>query len=108
MLAAAAAGDGDPESASRLASLGMLSRAGISALKTRLLLGIDELERRAEAFGIGRSLWARTVSDCRCVCLVLWFAEATRLGNGECASLWGLPVIRASGVVSVPRFVGCL
>lgn len=52
VLAAAAAGDGDPESASRLASLGMLSRAGISALKTRLLLGIDELERRAEAFGI--------------------------------------------------------
>ncbi len=34
----------------------MLSRAGISALKTRLLLGIDELERRAEAYGIGTRL----------------------------------------------------
>jgi hypothetical protein len=55
LLAAAAA---DPEDGafggpSSFPGLGMLSRAGITSWKSRLLLGIDELERRAEAYGIG-------------------------------------------------------
>lgn len=56
LLAAAAA---DPEEAaaggaatSRFPGLGMLSRAGVATWKSRLLLCIDELERRAEAYGI--------------------------------------------------------
>ncbi len=46
----AAGGDGAP---SRFPGLGMLSRAGVAAWKARLLVAIDELERRAEACGIG-------------------------------------------------------
>ena len=49
----AAGGDGAP---SRFPGLGMLSRAGVAAWKARLLVAIDELERRAEACGIGA--WA--------------------------------------------------
>ncbi|KAI7845024.1 hypothetical protein COHA_001390 [Chlorella ohadii] len=45
----AAGGDGVP---SRFPGLGMLSRAGVAAWKARLLVAIDELERRAEACGI--------------------------------------------------------
>lgn len=37
---------------SSLPGLGMLSRAGVAAWKSRLLLAIDELERRAGAYGI--------------------------------------------------------
>ncbi|KAL4443729.1 hypothetical protein ABPG75_011466 [Micractinium tetrahymenae] len=38
--------------ASRFPGLGMLSRAGVAAWKSRLLLAIDELERRAGEYGI--------------------------------------------------------
>ncbi|EFN58264.1 expressed protein [Chlorella variabilis] len=54
LLAAAAAEpeDGAAAGGSRFPGLGMLSRAGIASWKNRLLLCIDELERRAEAYGI--------------------------------------------------------
>lgn len=58
LLAAAAADDAsgaagaDDGAPSRFPGLGMLSRAGVSAWKARLLVAIDELERRAEACGI--------------------------------------------------------
>lgn len=56
LLAAASAEPGDAQDAaaggSRFPGLGMLSRAGIASWKARLLLCVDELERRAEAFGI--------------------------------------------------------
>ncbi|KAL4447184.1 hypothetical protein ABPG77_007217 [Micractinium sp. CCAP 211/92] len=58
LLAAAAVdpadegGAADAASASRFPGLGMLSRAGVAAWKSRLLLAIDELERRAGDFGI--------------------------------------------------------
>lgn len=59
LLAAAAAepgsgGDGgEGQGGSRFPGLGMLSRAGVAAWKGRLLLAIDELERRAGEYGIG-------------------------------------------------------
>jgi hypothetical protein len=59
LLAAAADGESSDAAAHNGArarfsalSLGPLSRAGISAWKTRLLVAIDELERQAEHFGI--------------------------------------------------------
>lgn len=56
-LLAAAADDastgGDVGAPSRFPGLGMLSRAGVAAWKARLLVAVDELERRAEACGIG-------------------------------------------------------
>lgn len=54
LLAAAeeeAEGEGSTLSFSHL-GLGNLTRAGIAAWKSRLLIGIDELERRAELYGI--------------------------------------------------------
>lgn len=54
LLAAAeeeAEGEGSTLSFSHL-GLGNLTRAGIAAWKSRLLIGIDELERRAEMYGI--------------------------------------------------------
>lgn len=66
LLAAAAAEPGDVAAAaaaggggSRFPGLGMVSRAGVAAWKGRLLLCIDELERRAEAYGIGAPLLLR-------------------------------------------------
>lgn len=55
LLAAAAADPADAAGAAAAGfpGLGLLSRAGVAAWKQRLLLGIDELERRAEAMGIG-------------------------------------------------------
>lgn len=58
-LLAAAAADPDDTSGTagggglRLPGLGMLSRAAAASWRQNLLLGIDELERRAEALGIG-------------------------------------------------------
>lgn len=54
LLAAAAAepGGADAPAGSRFPGLGALSRAGIAAWKHRLLLCIDEMERRAETYGI--------------------------------------------------------
>jgi hypothetical protein len=55
LLAAAAAepDEGSAAAVARFPGLGMLSRAGIASWKARLLMGIDELERRAHAYGIG-------------------------------------------------------
>ncbi len=57
LLAAAAVDPEDSDAGgaggSRFPGLGMLSRAGIASWNNRLLLCIDELERRAEAYGIG-------------------------------------------------------
>jgi hypothetical protein len=54
LLAAAAAepDEGSAAAVARFPGLGMLSRAGIASWKARLLMGIDELERRAHAYGI--------------------------------------------------------
>lgn len=86
LLAAAAA---EPEvggaaaAATGFPGLGMLSRAGIASWKTRLLLGIDELERRAHAYGIG----GRGVGAGGC-CVVLSGAFACSGQNPQpCATL---------------------
>lgn len=61
LLAAAAvepsdeSGAGSAAPTSLFPGLGMLSRAGVAAWKSRLLLAIDELERRAGDFGIGET-----------------------------------------------------
>lgn len=57
--------EGSPESSSpsRLASLGMLSRGGVAAWKSRLLQAIDEMERRAELYGLGPSSRAGALVD---------------------------------------------
>lgn len=61
LLAAAANEPGSDSSgggaAPRFPGFGMLSRAGVAAWKSRLLICIDELERKAEAYGIGGWVW---------------------------------------------------
>lgn len=84
LLAAAAAEpeDGAAAGGSRFPGLGMLSRAGIASWKNRLLLCIDELERRAEAYGIGG--WA---SGARQV-LLPWPPAATMPAPPHASSHW--------------------
>lgn len=57
LLAAAAEdpadGGGAASAGGLFPGLGMLSRAGVAAWKSRLVLAIDELERRAGEYGIG-------------------------------------------------------
>lgn len=79
LLAAAAADDSgvagaDDGTPSRFPGLGMLSRAGVSAWKARLLVAIDELERRAEACGIGASPAAG--DSCPSRCRLRWASPA--------------------------------
>jgi hypothetical protein len=53
LLAAASDAPAAPQGTlASLVSLGPLSRAGIAAWKARLLVGIDEMERQAEQYGI--------------------------------------------------------
>ncbi|KFM25459.1 hypothetical protein F751_0486 [Auxenochlorella protothecoides] len=55
LLAAAEEGEREAPAPSRLASIGLISRPGVAAWKARLLQAIDEMERRAERYGLGPS-----------------------------------------------------
>lgn len=96
LLAAAAADDAsgaagaDDGAPSRFPGLGMLSRAGVSAWKARLLVAIDELERRAEACGIGASPAAGDSCPSRLGCCRLRLLSPAFTGLSSSSPGWSM------------------